>query len=311
MARTDLNLGRLYPLAAATVVSLAVYFQQAQLLLLKVGEVFGGVFDTTVPAYPLAGMFFVLLFLALRRSELADAMAAGVSENWVRAAGLAVAVAPLPIALFGGPQLSASYAFAGVALVCSWVGVVAAIRPSTFYFLLPYLLLYLLTVGLVGALTASFGDPLAVAVAAVANAITAAAGLPVQWSSVYIGFVSAQGQQVSLVITQECSGIASMSIFLLVLGLMHLDLKASWKTSAVFAVGGSALFLLLNSLRVVGLIAGGIYVSTGFMWSLHGWLGYVLYIVGYALLLVLYMGRKRGPPRPDGGAGASGQSRLP
>ena len=67
-----------------------------------------------------------------------------------------------------------------------------------------------------------------------------------------------------------------MAVFLLVLGLMHLDTKSAPKTSLLFAVGGSLLFVFLNALRVVGLVAGGVYVSTDFMWSLHGWLGYAL-----------------------------------
>ena len=85
--------------------------------------------------------------------------------------------------------------------------------------------------------------------------------------------------------------MASMSIFLLVLGLMHLDTRSDVRTSLLFAVGGSALFLLLNALRVFGLILGGLYVGTAFMWNLHGWLGYVLYVVGYVAILLLYTGR--------------------
>ncbi len=277
----------------ATLLTLAIYFPQAALLLLKVGEVLGGVFDTSVPAYPLAGMFFVLVFLLLRRSEFAKLLASDSREYGARVAGLVVAAAPLPVALFAGSLVSGSYAFAGVALVCSWFGMLAAIRPSVFHFLLPYLALYFLAVGLVGMLTSYFGDPLAVAVAFVSQAITVGLGMHVHWSSVYMSFVSAGGSPVSLVISEECSGIASMAIFLLVLGLMHLDIKADIKTSVAFAVGGSALFLLLNSLRVVGILAGGLYVSTDFMWNLHGWLGYALYVVGYMVILLLYIGKSK------------------
>lgn len=285
----------LAPVVAATVVSLALYSRQALLLFLKIGEVFGGVFDTSVPAYPLAGMLFVLVFLALRRGEFASLLLTDSREIGLRAVGVCVAVAPLAALLAAGPELSASFAFAGLALVCCWVGVLTALKPSVFRFLAPYLLLYLLAVGMIGVLTEYFGDPLAVAVASIGATLTSAFALPVQWSSVYISFTSAGGSPVSLVITQECSGMASMSIFLLVLGLMHLDTRSDAKTSLLFAIGGSALFLLLNALRVFGLILGGLYVGTAFMWNLHGWLGYVLYVVGYVAILLLYTGRLKPP----------------
>ncbi|MDG6898412.1 MAG: exosortase/archaeosortase family protein [Nitrososphaerota archaeon] len=274
-------------IALATAFTLVVYSAQFVLLVSKLGEVFGGVFDTSVPAYPLAGMFFVVLFLAFRRKELLQRVM-DQGRSWgATLTGAVVAGAPFA-ALLAAPSLSQSYSFAGVALVCSWFGVLVALRPAVLSFLAPYFLLYIVAVGLVGALTAAFGDPLAIAVATLSSAFTHLLGLGVQWSSVYIDFVAAGGQPVSLVITQECSGVASMSIFLLVLGLMHLDLKANLRTSAWFAVGGSALFILLNSLRVDGIILGGIYVGTDFMWSLHGWLGYALYIFGYFFLIFLY-----------------------
>ena len=58
------------PVTIATVVTLALYFQQALLLLLKLSEVFNGVFDTSVPTFPLAGMMFVLVFILLRNRVL-------------------------------------------------------------------------------------------------------------------------------------------------------------------------------------------------------------------------------------------------
>ncbi len=276
---------------------MVVYGAPVFLLVSKVGEVLGGVFDTSVPAYPLAGMFFVLVFVSFRRKEL-ERLLADQSRDWATTlAGVVIAFAPFAIQLTLGTQVDASYSYAGLAVVCSFFGILTAIRPSLFRFLAPYFMLYALAVGFVGALTASFGDPLAVVVAVISSGFTRALGEPVQWSSVYITFTGAGGQAVNLEISQECSGIASMSIFLLILGMMHLDMNSSVTKSAFFAFGGSALFVLLNSLRVVGLVTAGIYSGTNLMWNLHGWLGYVLYIVGYTLLLFLYLGAKKVPGR--------------
>jgi len=281
-------LGQLAPLVTATSLTPVIYGQQTVSILLKVGEVFSGVFDTSVPAYPLAGMLFALMFISLRRREF-SALLADTNRDWgIMAVGVSIATIPFFAVLAIGSLFNDSYPFAGIALVCSWVGLVVALRPSLFRFLSPYLLVYLVAVGFVGLLTEALGDPLAIAVAAISNAITSLLRLPVQWSSVYISFMAAGNAPVSLYVSQECSGIASMSIFLMVIALIHLDMKPSLRASLLFAAGGSILFILLNSLRVVGLIVGGITGGVDLMWNLHGWLGYALYILGYSVIILFY-----------------------
>ena len=286
----------LTPFAIATVATLAIYFNQVLLLLSKIGEVFAGVFDTNVPAYPLAGMAFVLFFIWLRRREVTRLLADTNRDLDITGAGICIALLPLVVLILTGSTFVSSYSFAGLALVCSWMGLVIAARSSLFMFLVPYLLIYSVAVGLVGILTGALGDPLAVAVSWISGGITSILGLPVHWSSVYINFLAAGGTPVSLYISQECSGIASMSILVMIVALMHFDTGIRPKTSFLYALGGSALFLLLNSLRVVGLIVGGIYGGVDLMWNLHGWLGYVFYILGYSLLLILYARQIRGAP---------------
>jgi exosortase/archaeosortase family protein len=288
-ARPGLRALDLYPLVVATAVSLLVYSQQALLLLTKVDEVFAGVFDTSVPAFPLAGMLFVLVFMFLRRGELAALLAERGRDGATTAAGVALAVAPLPVVLLAGGAVGGSYVFAAFALATCWVGVAAAVRPPVFRFLWPYLVAYMAAVGSVSALTAAYGDPLAAVVAAVSRGITALLGLQVRWSSVYMSFTAAGGTPVSLYISQECSGVASISIFLLLMGLMHLDVRPKVTKTLVVGAFGALLFVFLNAVRVVALVAGGIYGGTGLLWSLHGWIGYVLYVAGYAAILLLYM----------------------
>ena len=290
----------LAPLMVATVVSLAMYSQQALLLLLKVSEVFNGVFDTSVPAFPLAGMFFVVMFIALRKADFVESLRPRSWDAEIGALGVVMAVVPL-VALFGaGGTLGGSYSYAAMALATGWVGVLVAVRPASLSFLWPYLLAFLLAVGAVGLLTTAFGDPLAVVVASISRAMTSALGLSVTWTSVYMSFTAAGGVPMSLYISQGCSGMASMSIFLLLIALMHLDVRPSLGVTAMFAVGGSVLFILLNSLRVVVLILGGIYYGEGVLWSLHGWVGYVFYILGYAGILLVFTRSVRGDPPQRG-----------
>lgn len=286
-------LGGLTPIIIATLVTLGIYNQQALLLLLKVGQVFNGVFDTSVPSFPLVGMFFVIIFVALRRGEFVRLLVNKKREGVVMIAGIAMAVLPLASVFLSGTYLGQSYSFAAIALATCWVGVLVALRPSVFHFLWPYLVVFLLAVGSVGILTTTFGDPLAVVVAWISSAITGILRVPVSWSSLYIAFTAAGGAPVTLQITQECSGVASIAIFLLLIGLIHLDNKPRFRVSGLFAAAGFILFLFLNSLRVVVLIVAGIYYGENLLWSLHGWVGYVFYIFGYSVLVLSFM-RSRG-----------------
>ena len=295
MAIRRLDTVDLVPLIVASGLSLIIYFQEALTLLLKAGEVLNGVFDTSVPAYPLVGMFFVMVFLALRRKEFGKLIGDRRRSTSVSVAAVCMALLPLAALFFSGWSFAGSYAFAGIALVVCWVGILVALRPSLASFLLPYLGIYVVAVGSVDLLTGSVGDPLAGAVAAMSSAITTFLHIPVQWSSTSLAFVAAGGQQISLYVSQECSGIASISVFLLLMALMHLDVRPTVRVSIVFAVGGSLLFLLLNAVRVVMLIEGGILGGEGWMWNLHGWVGYPLYIFGYTLIVLAYMRLETSP----------------
>lgn len=279
----------LLPVAVATAVSLGLYWRQALLLLLKVGEVFGGVFDTSVPAFPLAGMLFVLMFIWLRRKEFSDSFAGARPGRRTGAVGAAMVFLPLLPLFLWGKELAGSYSFAAVALTTCWVGALAILKPRTLKFLWPYLVSYLLAIGSVGLLTGAFGDPLATVVADISRAITSALSLPVTWTSVNMSFPTAGGSAMTLYISQECSGVASMAVFVLLVAMMHLDFRPTMWVSVIIAAGGSALFLLLNSLRVVVLIIGGIYYGQDVLWNLHGWVGYVFYVAGYAALLLVFL----------------------
>lgn len=290
------------PLLVASAVTPVLYFPQAQMLLFKIGEALTGVFDTSVPAFPLAGMMFAVIFLGFRWRELRARLSDPHRDLAVSATGAAMALVPLlVVALLG--SATHTYSFAGIALVTCWVGVAIAVRPSLLALLLPYLAIYLAAVGSVGVLTTAFGDPLAVVVAAMSQWITSLLHVPVHWSSVYMSFVTPAGATVELYVSQECSGIASVAIFLQLIALMHLDIKPAVRTTVAFAAGGAALFMFLNSLRVVALVVAGVYEGTGLLWNLHGWVGYVLYIFGYSAIVFLYMKAKKGETLRAGAPG--------
>ncbi|MDA4126929.1 MAG: archaeosortase/exosortase family protein [Thaumarchaeota archaeon] len=273
----------------ATSATLLLYWVQAILLFSKAAQVVVGVFDTSVPAYPLVGMFFVGFFLYLRRSEMGKDSAPSKRSPSVRVLGLLVALLPLGFTITLQNPFLNSYAFAGVALVAGWFGLILFLRPTAFKLLTPYLLIYVVAVTSVDAVTITLGDPLSSIEASISAVGTFLVGLPVQWSSTSLQFTALNGQAVALYISEECSGAASISIFLLLVALAHLDLKTELRKTFIIASVGTVALLVVNAVRVVIVIGGGYFGGLDLLWSLHGWVGYALYIAFYALALVFQM----------------------
>jgi exosortase/archaeosortase family protein len=279
---------RYWPLVLATASAVAVNFGGVALLLSKVGEMIGGVFDTSVPFYPQVGLFFVLVFLLLRRREIARGLQDKRRVAVLQWAAFATALIPAAILLGPANFLTGSFVAEGVAVAVSWFGFVVALRPSLFRILVPYLVVYVVAVVSVNAIQTVVGDPLASIVAVISSGGTALAGLPVTWHASYFTFTTLGGVPMSLYISDACSGIASVSIFLLLLALMHVDLRAKPSTTLAAAALGTVALVFLNALRVVVVVWGGYVYGPDTLWSLHGWLGYAIYLAFFTVAVVLY-----------------------
>lgn len=288
----------------AAIASVALYSSQAtQLFYLGLTNYDAGL--------PLAGLAFIWVFIALRRHEFVSLLKVRKWSATSAAAGATLVVIPYLPVLLGYP-LAYTYAYSGVAIATCWVGVMVLLEPKTFRFVLPYLGAYGAAVGTATYLDSVAGDPLANVVAGISKAMTSLTGLQVQWSSVFFTFNAAGGKAVTFFISQECSGTVSVSLFLLLLGLMYLDSGGQPRTTIALAVGGTFLFIFLNALRVYTMIVGGIFVSLGLLDSLHQWVGYVYYAIGYSVIILLYTRQRRKgestwtghPVREDALAGA-------
>lgn len=271
--------------AVAAVVSIALYSPQAT-------ELFSLGLSNYEWGLPLAGLLFVWVFVGLRRQELTALLNARRWNPVLVAVGAAMVVAPYPVLLVLRPYPFA-LADAGVAIATCWVGVMVVLEPNALRFLLPYLGAYGAAVGTATVLDTIAGDPLAYAVADVGKAMTSLSGLQVHWSAVVFSFSAAGGTSMSLLITQECSGTVSVSLLLLLVGLMYLDMGGRPRTTLAYAAGGALLFVFLNALRVYTMTIGGIFVGPDLFWNLHQWVGYAYYAAGYSLIIVLYT-RSRG-----------------
>ena len=256
------------------------------------GEQFGDVF----PIFPFAAL--VALIIALRWKELAKVLdeELGVrSEPRTRAFGVLVLVALAAMEPLTGMTVTS----AGVATVLTFYAAALAINPLSRRLLLPYAGIFAFGVGSPTILQWAFGGPLAVVSSDLSAKLVALLGFPVAWAGTQFEFVTKSGDVVSSFIAPGCSSIISVTTFLGLLALMHLDLKKDVRSTAVLAVAGVGALTVLNSVRIMLLMWVGYEQGAAAFWSVHNWVGYVLFLAFYLAALPIYskMGNAGDLPR--------------
>ncbi len=255
------------------------------------GDQFGDVF----PVFPFAAL--VVLITALRWRELADVLGAerGIgSELKTRVLGVTVIVALLVLE----PLTAQTVTTAGVAMVLTFYCTSLALNPLTKRMLLPYAGIFAAGVGSPAVLQWAFGEPLALLSTAMSAKLVAIIGLPVSWAGTQFELVARSGDVISGVVAPGCSSIISVTTFLGLLALMHLDLKKDLRSTLTLAVVGVGALTVLNSFRIMILMWVGYEQGSGAFWGVHNWVGYVLFLAFYLAALPIYsrMGRSVSGP---------------
>jgi exosortase/archaeosortase family protein len=114
--------------------------------------------------------------------------------------------------------------------------------------------------------------------------------LPVSWEGGVVRFVSQGGEAIRVTVSTGCAGISSITMFLLLCGLMHLDLKKPLSFTLKFVVLGSLTLIIVNAIRIETLVWTGYMYGSTALWSLHEWLCYAIFIGFYLVILVVYLG---------------------
>ena len=244
------------------------------------GDQFGDVF----PVFPFAAL--VVLITALRWKELADVLESedGRSERRTRAFGVSI----LLVLLVLEPLTGQTVTTAGVALVLTFYAAALAINPLTKRLLLPYAAVFAAGVGSPALLQWAFGEPLAVVSSLLSARLAAIAGLPVDWAGTQFQFVSRSGDVISSFVAPGCSSIISVTTFLGLLALMHLDMRKDLRSTAVVALAGTCILTILNSVRILLLMWVGYEQGAATFWGVHNWVGYVLFLAFYLAVLPVY-----------------------
>jgi exosortase/archaeosortase family protein len=255
----------------------------------KIAELSQGDVGTS---YPVAVLIFLLFFIVLRREELAGQIP---EKSWltdsalIRILGLAIILLTL-LTRFDISNTRTLFLPVYTARLLSTVfGVTLMVYPSTLKKLTPYLFLGLFSVLSPLFLEAFIGGYLVVMVSNLTRLIVQSLTVPVLWYNQGGTILSSDGGSIMFTISTGCSSISSISVFLLLTGLMHIDLGKRLKETVGIALSGTVILLLLNAVRIVLLIWVGYSFGEGLFTSLHKRLGYVTFTLFYASVLFFYL----------------------
>ena len=249
------------------------------------GQSLSDTFGSIFPAIPFAAL--LTLIFALRWGDLRDLLTEeeGVkSMLGTRALGGAVVFALLALA----PLTDQSVVSAGLAIILTFYATSLVVNPSTKTFLLPYAAVYAAGVGAPFALQWVFGEPLAILSADLSAGLVRLVGFPVAWQGTQFQLLSKTGDVINGVVTPGCSSIISVTTFLGLLALMHIDLRKDIRSTATLAVAGVGILTLLNSVRILLLMWVGYVEGSSAFWGVHNWIGYALFLGFYLAALPVY-----------------------
>lgn len=249
------------------------------------GQSLGDTFGSVFPAIPFAALLTVIF--ALRWNELRELLSmegGALSELRVRALGAGALGALWLLEPLTGQSLET----AGISVILTLYAASLAVNPLTKRLLLPYAAIYAVGIGAPFVLQWALGEPLAYASSALSSKLVDLVGLPVVWQGTQFQLFSRTGDVVNGVVTPGCSSIISITTFLGLLALMHLDMKKGLRSTTTMAAAGVALLILLNSVRIMFLMWVGYLDGSSAFWGVHNWIGYALFLGFYLAALPVY-----------------------
>jgi len=115
------------------------------------------------------------------------------------------------------------------------------------------------------------------------------------WHGTEFQFVSRTGDLVAATVTPGCSSIVSVTTFIGLLALMHIDLKKDLSSTVKLAIAGVVALTILNAARITILAWIGYIDGSSALWDVHNWVGYALFLGFYLVTLAVYprMGRQK------------------
>jgi exosortase/archaeosortase family protein len=108
------------------------------------------------------------------------------------------------------------------------------------------------------------------------------------WHGTQFQLISKTGDLVAATVTPGCSSIVSVTTFIGLLALMHMDLKKDLSSTIKLAVAGVVVLTILNAARIAILVWVGYVNGSAALWDVHNYVGYVLFLGFYLVTLAVY-----------------------
>jgi exosortase/archaeosortase family protein len=251
-------------------------------------------FGTILPAIPFGALLSVLFVLRWR--ELRDILSNELgltTEIPTRLIGLGILAS---LVLMRGLTGQSVY-LSAIAVISALYGTSLIVNPLTRRITLPYASIYAVGVAAPAALQWAFGEPLAALSSSLSAGMITLSGIPLTWQGTQFQVMSRTGDVVSATITPGCSSIVSVTTFLGLLALMHIDLRKDLPSTIKLAAVGVAALTILNAVRITVLVWVGYAEGAATFWGVHNWVGYVLFLGFYLITLTVYprMGQQAAP----------------
>lgn len=248
-------------------------------------------FGSIFPAIPFAALLTTLL--ALRWNDLHEVLKKEMglkTEIPTRIIGITLVISLIALRGYTGLFVES----AGVALVATFYGVSLALNPLTKRIMFPYTVIYCAGITSPAILEWALGGPLVSMSTVLSANFVSLTGISIMWKGSEFTLLSKAGGTISAVVTPGCSSVISITTFLGLLALMHLDLRKDISSTMKMAVIGVGVLIALNTIRIVTLILVGYLQGASMLWSVHNWVGYALFIGFYLVTLLVYptMGKK-------------------
>lgn len=266
-------------------VSSGIAFLAAPNFLVLLSQAVDDAFGTVLPAMPFAALLTVLFLLRwndIRAILLEEKGITTEAPTRLLGAGIVVSLVILP----GLTGLSV-YTSA-IAVILSFYGTSLALNPLTRRITLPYAAIYSVGVAAPAVLQWAFGEPLAAFSSALSADFLSFGGIPMTWHGTEFQFVSRTGDLVAATVTPGCSSIVSVTTFIGLLALMHIDMKKDLSSTIKLAVAGVVALTLLNAARITILAWVGYIDGSATLWDIHNWIGYALFLGFYLVTLAVY-----------------------
>ena len=276
-------------LVAKSVFLTVLYLPVVTSLFSKGVEVLWGDFGTS---YPLGGFMLVVFFLLLRWDQFHSVLSGARNQSshlLVRLVGLSLSLMPLGLTHFESMTRVQFLPLSVTIMVVVSYGLAVVVKPAIWRLLLPYAVLAIAAILSPVYLQTLVGDSFANLTSLLTEPITEVIGIPAFWSGNIVRVWTSAGEAMTIDITSGCSSISSLTVYLLLCGLMHLDLKKKPIVTLRLAIAGVLALIVLNAVRITALIWAGYSYGIETMLSLHSWLGVAIFLGFYSCASFVYI----------------------